>query len=159
MIRPLVLSALLPAALGAARLQGQQRVTVQPEGRVDVLAARRTAVQGGVGVNVPAGRSVRLELVGAAGASTIGGDAGFSTRLDGIARYLLDPDFVSRWGAYGGGGLGARYDRGAGWRGVLIALIGLEGPRWGGVVPFVEVGYGGGARVGAGVRRAVAERR
>jgi hypothetical protein len=110
-------------------------------------------------VSLPAGRSVRLELVSAAGASTVGGNIGFSTRLEGVARYLLDPDFVSQWGAYGGGGLGARYDRGAGWRGVLIALIGLEGPRWGGVVPFVEVGYGGGARVGGGVRRVVAGRR
>jgi hypothetical protein len=158
-IRAVVPSALLLAALGAARLQGQQRVRVQPEGRVDVLAARRTAVHGGIGVNLPAGRSVRLELVSAVGASTVGGNTGFSTRLEGVARYLLDPDFVSRWGAYGGGGLGARYDRGAGWRGVLIALIGLEGPRWGGVVPFVEAGYGGGARVGAGVRMAVADRR
>jgi hypothetical protein len=158
-IRAAVLSALLLAALGAARLQGQQRLTLQPEGRVDVLAARRTAVQGGIGVSLPAGRSVRLELVSAAGASTVGGYIGFSTRLEGVARYLLDPDFDSRWGAYGGGGLGARYDRGAGWRGVLIALIGLEGPRWGGVVPFVEAGYGGGSRVGAGVRRALPERR
>ena len=159
MIRAVVLSAALLIGLGATRLQGQRRVTMQPEGRVDVLAARRTAVHGGIGVNLPAGRSLRLELVSAVGASTNGGDAGFSARIEGVARYLLDPDFVSRWGAYGGGGLGARYDRGAGWRGVLIALIGVEGPRWGGVVPFVEAGYGGGTRVGVGVRRAVAERR
>jgi hypothetical protein len=158
-IRLAVLRAALLAALGAAHLQGQQRITIQPEARVDVLAARRAAVQGGVGVSLPAGRSLRLELVGAAGASTIGGPTGLSARLDGIARFLLDPDFISRWGGYGGGGLGARYDRGAGWRGVLVALIGLEGPKAGGVVPFVEVGYGGGARVGAGVRTAVAGRR
>jgi hypothetical protein len=158
-IRPAVVRAFLLGAVGTTRLQGQQRVTMQPEARVDVLAAQHAAVQGGIGVNLAAGRSLRLELVGAAGASAIGSSTGLSARLDGVARFLLDPDFVSRWGAYGGGGLGARYDRGAGWRGVLIALIGLEWPRWGRVLPFVEAGYGGGARIGAGARSALVGRR
>jgi hypothetical protein len=38
-------------------------------------------------------------------------------------------------------------------------VLGIEGPASGAVVPAVEVGFGGGLRVGVAIRRAMAGRR
>lgn len=131
----------------------------QPEVRVDAIAARATVIHAGVGAAIPVSRYVRLELVGAAG-SLVGRRGGaFSARADGLARFVLDPEFSARWTAYAGGGVSARYDEPGDWRGLLVMLFGTEGPRWRGVVPFGEVGYGGGFRVGFGLRRAIVGRR
>ncbi len=147
------------AALGTVattpRAHAQLSRQLRPEIRVDAIVARRSAVHAGLGASVPLARAVRLELAGGAG-STIGrGDDGFSGRVDVIGRFLLDPEYQFRWGAYVGGGLSLRYDHRSDWRGFLGLVLGLEAPRRGGIVPFFEVGYGGGVRIGAGVRRAV----
>jgi hypothetical protein len=47
-----------------------------------------------------------------------------------------------------------RYEAAPDWRGVLVALVGLEGPKWGSWTPFIEAGYGGGVQIGFGLRRA-----
>lgn len=117
------------------------------------------AFQGGVGVTVPAGTNLRASLVGGVGGSTEHGRRGVSARIDGIARFLLDPTFATAWTPYAGGGMSLRYDRGPHWRGVLVLLLGIEGPPRGSVVPFVEAGWGGGVRVGFGFRRALRGRR
>ena len=144
-------------ALGAraAAAQGRGSLALQPSGRVDVLASRIRAVQAGVGLDARAGRYVRLGLVGAAGESWYAGRSGLSARIEAVGRFVLDPEFATRWAPYITGGIGARYDRVGSWRGVLSAGIGLEGPNANGVVPFVEVGYGGGLRLGIGLRRAL----
>lgn len=145
--------------LAVVAAEAQRPGGLQPEARLDVLASRRTALHAGVGVSAAVERYVRLELLAAAGASWRRGGAVGSARVDGVARFMLDPEFAAPWAPYAGGGIGARWDAGDGWRGVFIALLGVEGPRWGSVVPFVEIGYGGGARVGAGLRKALQGRR
>jgi len=118
-----------------------------------------TAVQAGVELSAAASHNLRLAIVGAAGGSWAHGASGLSARADLVGRFLLDPDFQMHWAPYAGGGVGARYDRIGDWRGVLIAVIGIEGPDWNGVVPFIEAGVGGGARFGIGLRAAQHARR
>lgn len=150
----------LAVVLCTARCEAQLGVSLQPEGRVDAFIARIVAVQAGVGVSVPAGTNLRVSLVGAMGGSEErGGAVDMSARVDGVARFLLDPTFGTRWTPYAGGGMSLRYDRGPEWRGVLVLLVGVEGPRTGGVVPFIEAGWGGGVRVGFGFRKALPRER
>jgi hypothetical protein len=158
--RSTLVLAILAVLLCAGRGEAQQRgALLQPAVRADAFFARIVAFQAGVGVSVPAGTNVRVSLVGAMGGSTEDGRRGVSARVDGVARFLLDPTFATHWVPYAGGGVSLRYDRAPRWRGVLVVLLGLEGPRRGGVVPFVEAGWGGGVRVGFGFRRALRGRR
>jgi hypothetical protein len=154
-VRALLAAASLGIAAFAPGAHAQQArdMVIQPAARVDVFVARITAVQAGIEGDIAAGRYVRLGMVGAVGGSWHGGASGVSARSEVVGRFLVDPDFITRWAPYAGAGLGVRYDRIADWRGVLIAVLGVEGPDWGGVVPFIEAGYGGGARVGVGLRR------
>jgi len=71
----------------------------------------------------------------------------------------VDPLREFRWAPYGSGGLGAIYDGDEHWRGVLIGALGIEGPAVGRMMPAFEVGFGGGARFGVVVRRAMPGRR
>jgi hypothetical protein len=137
----------------------QPSLEFRPEVRVDAILARRSALHAGFGASVPLGRSVRLELAGAAGSIVGRGDNGFSGRVDAIGRFVLDPFYQSRWGAYTGGGISLRYDRDVDWRGLLALVVGLEGRLRDGVLPFVEIGYGGGVRIGGGLRWASRSRR
>lgn len=154
--RPLLACALLAAlatSAAPARAQLHEPGRVQPAGRVDVLASHVTAVQAGTELSVPAGRALRLAFIGGAGGSWADGESGLSARAELVGRFLLDPDFSARWAPYVGGGGGTRYDHITGWRAVLVVFVGMEGPNWNGVVPFVEAGYGGGGRIGLGLRK------
>ncbi|HEY9515549.1 MAG TPA: hypothetical protein VIQ74_07725 [Gemmatimonadaceae bacterium] len=144
-------------APGAAAQRSDSRL--QAAGRVDVLSAEVTAVHAGVELSAIAGRYTRIAAVGGVGGSWNADSSGISTRGEILGRFVLDPDFAVRWAPYAAGGLGVRYDRIVGWRADLIAALGLEGPNWNGVVPFFEVGYGGGARFALGLRRARAHGR
>ncbi|HEX6535518.1 MAG TPA: hypothetical protein VF041_13060 [Gemmatimonadaceae bacterium] len=150
---PLAAALLLAGAVAPARAQFREPARVQPAGRVDVLASHITAIQAGTELSLPAGRALRLSLVGGAGGSWADGRSGLSARAELAGRFLLDPNFSARWAPYVGGGGGARYDHIAGWRAVLVVFVGMEGPNWNGVIPFVEVGYGGGGRIGLGLRK------
>jgi hypothetical protein len=130
----------------------------QPEARVDVIAGAVSAVHAGVGVNIPAGYYARVGLVGAAGAR-LSGDAGASARVDAIARFLFDPFFEKRWGLSAGGGVSVRYDDDAGWRPFLAVVVDLEPPGRGPVIPALQVGVGGGVRVGVALRKRDGRRR
>lgn len=133
------------------RAQGSRIV---PEGRLDAIIARRTAVQAAIGADVALSPEIHLELAAGLGASAgRGGAAGLSARTDALVRFLVDPGHTMRWSPYLGGGIGARYDRGLEWRGVAILVAGASGPRWGHWRPFVEAGFGGGVRLGFGIRR------
>lgn len=140
-------SALAPQGV-AAQLQSR----IQTGARLDVLASTITAVQAGIELNTAASTNVRVALTTAAGESWSHGHTGLSARADLVARFLLDPDFSMRWAPYAGGGLGIRYDKIGNWRGTIIAVLGVEGPNWSGVVPFAEGGFGGGVRLGVGFR-------
>lgn len=144
--------AMLP--LAAASAQSAKGLLLQPAGRVDVFVSSITAVQAGAELSAVAGRYMRVAAVGGVGGSWNDGSSGLSARAEVIGRFMLDPDFRTRWAPYAAGGLGARYDHvGAGWRATLIIALGVEGPNWNGVVPFFEAGYGGGARFGMGLRK------
>ncbi|MHB1073260.1 MAG: hypothetical protein ACYC3Q_10610 [Gemmatimonadaceae bacterium] len=130
----------------------------QPEGRLDLIAGSVSAVHAGVGVNVPAGYYARVGLLAAAGAR-VSGDGGASARVDAIARFLFDPVFEERWGLSAGGGVSVRYDGGTGWRPFLVVVVDLEAPGRGPVIPAVQVGLGGGVRVGVALRKRDGRRR
>lgn len=145
------------AALAAPRASAQlsRGPLIQPAGRVDVFVSSVTAVHAGVELSAVAGRYMRIAAVGGLGGSWSDGSSGPSARAELVGRFLLDPDFTSRWAPYAAGGVGARYDRVAdGWRGTLILALGMEGPNLEGVVPFFEAGFGGGARFSVGLRKA-----
>ena len=85
------------------------------------------------------------------------GAAVFSGRVDLATRFLLDPFHEFSWGPYAGAGFSAqflRWDRRTNWRGDLLVLIGIEGPAHAGWRTAVELGLGGGARLGVVLRRA-----
>jgi hypothetical protein len=154
--------ALLSVATGA---QAQvPSPSVQPEVRLDAIAGHEPAVQVGAGVQVPMGYYVRLGLVGAVGVATedrkalVGSpDAPpgpLDARADLFVRFLLDPFRQSRFGLSVGGGLSARAEPGDRVRPRLLVAMDVEGRRSShGVVPALQVGLGGGVRVGVILRR------
>ncbi|HEX2693352.1 MAG TPA: hypothetical protein VHL12_04760 [Gemmatimonadaceae bacterium] len=134
---------------------------VQPEVRVDGIFARTTGIEAALGLTVPTGIYVRTGLIGGLG----GGPHGVEGRTDLVARFSMDPFRQSRWAPYAGAGLSGRYRTAAagGARAYLLVFLGIEGPlrrgAAGGWVPALEVGLGGGTRVGIGIRKGIPERR
>lgn len=156
-------SAAAAALTIASAIVGAQvpRQRVQVETRGDVIAAKWTAVEGGLGFSIPSGHDVRSGAVVAAG----GGARGFESRLDLFSRFTIDPFRQSRWGLYAGGGLSGRYAQEdfPHTHGYLLAFAGAEGPIVGGDasgwVPAIEVGLGGGTRAAFILRRGIRGRR
>jgi hypothetical protein len=160
--RCLAVFGLVVSILGPAPASGQMPTqAVQSEVRVDGIFARTSGVEAGFGVSIPAGIYVRTGLAGGAGA----GRHGVESRADFIARFSLDPFRQNRWAPYAGAGVSGRFravaDGGA--KGYLLVLLGLEGPLLNGEVsgwmPAVELGLGGGARLGLILRRGINGRR
>ena len=140
------------AVVPCARAQQAARRTLPPlELRVDAIDPRSTTsgtLQAGVGVNVPLGSYVRLELDGAGGVTRRADADHHSGRGDAIARFLLDPFAESPWGLSIGGGMSALFAEGARTHTYLVVVADLEAPRVVGIVPALQVGLGGGLRVG-----------
>ena len=160
--RAVVALALALAVLSPFPLSGQiPTQSVQSEVRVDGLLARSSGVEAGYGVTIPAGIYLRSGLVGAVGA----GRHGVESRVDFISRFSLDPFRQGRWAPYAGAGLSGRFRASAdgGAKAFLLVYLGLEGPlpygKLSGWVPAVELGLGGGARLGVILRRGIAGRR
>ena len=151
------LAVMLPV-VGSAQIV-QQRI--QSEVRLDAIFARSAGVEAAYGFTVPVGIYVRSGVVAGVGV----GRHGVEGRTDFIARFSFDPFRQTRWAPYAGAGLSGRYrsklDEGA--RAHLLVFLGVEGPlplgELSGWVPAVEVGLGGGARVGLILRRGVNARR
>lgn len=145
---------------GRASTQVVQQ-NLQSEARLDAIFARSSAVHSAFGFTVPAGIYVRSGLIAGIGA----GRHGVEGRSDLIARFSFDPFRQNRWAPYAGAGLSGRYrsklDGGS--RGYLLVYLGVEGPlplgERKGWVPAVEVGLGGGVRVGLVLRQGVNARR
>jgi hypothetical protein len=148
-----------PRDIHAQRANRTPAPRVQPEVRADFVDARAPAAHIGLGLSVPASTYVRLGVVAAAGQAWSDGAGVFAGRVDALARFVVDPLREFRWAPYATGGVGAIYDEDQRWRGVLIGALGIEGPATGRVVPALEVGFGGGGRVGISVRRAMPGRR
>jgi hypothetical protein len=142
----------------ALRAQGQvPSPSAHPEIRLDVIAGHEPAVQAGAGVQIPMGYYVRMGLDGAVGVP-VGADAPSPRRADAradlLVRFLLDPFRQSRYGLSVGGGLSARAEPGDHVRPRLLVAMDLEGRRSShGMVPALQVGLGGGVRVGVILRR------
>ena len=151
------LAAMLPV-VGRAQIVQQK---IQSEGRLDAIFARSAGVEAAYGFTVPVGIYVRSGIVAGVGV----GRHGVEGRTDFISRFSFDPFRQTRWAPYAGAGLSGRYrsklDEGA--RAYLMVFLGVEGPlplgELSGWVPAVEVGLGGGARVGLILRRGVNARR
>jgi hypothetical protein len=151
-------AALIVGATTSVRGQGVPSSDVSPELRADVLIGRQPAVQVGAGVQIPFGYYVRLGLDGAVGVRLDDGSGSARSRADArvdlVTRFLLDPFRQSRYGLSLGGGIGLRAEPGDHVRAVLLAAADLEGARWSsGWVPAVQLGLGGGARLGIVLRR------
>ena len=162
--RFVILAASIIGIVGSVRPAVGQRSTptspsVQPEARADFINARAAAAHLGVGVSVAAGTYVRLGLVAAAGQAWRDGERVGAGRVDALVRFVVDPFREFRWAPYAAGGVGGMYDTDERWRSVLVGVLGIEGPSLGSIVPAFEVGFGGGTRVGAVVRRALPGRR
>ena len=150
--RGMILVAL--AAPSVARAQTVPGESVQPEVRIDaIISEKRTALQAGGGLQIPAGYYVRIGIIGAAGADVGSGGSDASARLDVTGRFLLDPFRQNRWGFSAGAGVSLRgraHDR---VRPYLVTVIDLEGPRsTNGIAPAFQLGLGGGVRIGAAMR-------
>jgi hypothetical protein len=119
--------------------------------RIDAIDVRSTTfgtLQAGVGTNVPLGYYVRLEIDGAGGATRRDTIDHASGRADVLARFLLDPFAESTWGFSIGGGMSAFFAEGSRGHGYLVVVADLEAPPVGAVVPALQLGLGGGFRVG-----------
>jgi hypothetical protein len=152
--------ALLAVAIAGAPapLRAQQIARPRIEARLDYLGPEPHAVHAGVGLNVPVGTYLRVGLIGAGGTSWNDGRTGTSLRADVIGRFTFDPFRERRWGLSAGAGLSVRHDQVNSERGrtrpLLALVIDLEGPRAGSFAPALQLGLGGGARIGAIVRHA-----
>jgi len=148
------LAAIAAAPVSAPAQSEPFKPAVQFEARLDALGGPPAGVQAGVGANIAAGYYVRIGADAAGGASSREGAAVASGRVDVVTRYLLDPFHEFRWGPYAGAGFSAQWDRRTNWRGALLLLVGVEGPARAGWRTAVELGLGGGARLGVVLRRA-----
>ena len=131
-------------------MRGQQ---LQPDVRVDVLGPAPASSQPGLGLTAALGLYAR---VGANVGYAPNADArwiGDHWRGDVLARVILDPFREQRWGFSIGGGLSVRRHT------YLAAVLDLEGPKIGGMLPAVQVGVSGGVRGAIILRRAVKDRR
>lgn len=151
----LVIASIALGARPPLHAQAASRPRPRAEARVDYLGPNPDVVHAGIGVNVAAGTYLRVSLVGAGGASWEEGRTAGSMRADVIGRFLFDPFRERRWGLSAGGGLSVRYDRVSGgrhWRPLLALVVDFEGPPKGSIVPALQIGLGGGARVGLIIR-------
>ncbi len=130
----------------------------QPELRADVIIGRQSAVQAGVGIQIPLGYYVRLGADGALGVRTRAVDGSrVDGRVDLVGRFLLDPFLQSPIGVSGGAGLSARFDAGERVVPLLLVVVDIEGRHAvSGWAPALQLGLGGGTRIGMVLRRAAA---
>ena len=132
----------------------------EPEVRADVIFGHQPAVQVGGGVQLPFGYYVRLGLDAAVGlriddATRLSATPRVDGRADVLVRFLLDPFRQTAYGLSLGGGMSVRAEPGDRLRPLLLAVVELEGRRRAnGWVPAVQVGLGGGVRLGLILRRA-----
>ena len=154
-LMPMMRSALLLAAValtaGTVRAQDVQQVQVTfvPQARLDLIAGKVTALHAGLGILTPLSSYFALGGTVAAGVSR----TGFSGRGDLYGRFSLDPYHAYYWEPYLGGGITVRADGGGpGTRTYLLGIVGFNGPSAGGIAPGVELGLGGGVRLGVTLR-------
>lgn len=144
----LVLSIVPSVALSQIPAESNTR----PELRFDAILARATLLQSGVGIAVRTGYNVRAHVALAGGVALRDGLTRSSARGDATLRLLLDPFSETRAGLSIGGGLSILYDGFEQTRPVGVLLIGIEGTARAARVWALELGLGGGVRVGLVLR-------
>jgi len=133
--------------------RAQTRPPAYAEYRADGIVGRGTTVQGGLGASVPLGIYVRLGIDAAGGATWRDETTRASGRVDVIGRFLLDPFRETPIGLSFGGGLSVPYaDGDARVRPYFTVVVDVEGRTRGPVTPALQVGLGGGVRVGLVLR-------
>jgi hypothetical protein len=147
-----ILLALAPLA-GAVAQSAIARPVRYMEYRADAITGDGETLHGGAGLTVPIGYYVRVGFIGAAGATWRDDATRPSARTDVIARFSLDPFREVPVGLSLGGGVSVRYEEGRRVRPYLTAVIDVEGRRRGAFTPAVQIGLGGGARIGFVLRR------
>jgi hypothetical protein len=124
------------------------------EYRADAIVMRGVATEVGAGVVIPADTYVRLSIDGAAGPTWRDGSVHASGRVDAIGRFLLDPFRETPVAVSLGGGVSVPYVSGYGRvRPYLAVVVDIEGRMRGGFTPALQLGLGGGARIGVVIRR------
>jgi len=137
----------------ASTARGQNQPPPYAEYRADALVGRGTTAQAGGGVIVPLGIYVRLGIDAAAGATWRDQTTRASGRVDVISRFLLDPFRETPVGLSLGGGLSLPYTDGdQRLRPYLTVVIDVEGRVHGPLTPALQVGLGGGTRIGVVLR-------
>jgi hypothetical protein len=127
----------------------------QLEARADALIARTTAFHAGFGANLVTGTYVRAGVLGAAGVRSVDQELRESGRLDAFARFHVDPFREFPGAVYVTGGATVLFDSGTDPRVRGIFGVGVEGRAWSGRwIPGLEIGIGGGVRIGATLRKA-----
>lgn len=138
----------------ASEAQQRRRVPPYAEFRADGIFGHGGAAQAGAGIVFPLGVYTRLSVDGAAGPLWHDDAVHASGRVDVIARFLLDPLRETRYGLSVGGGITLPYADGDKRVGTfLTAVIDLERRMSRGVTPALQIGLGGGTRIGVVLRR------
>lgn len=145
--------AALPATLRAQRTPG-----IAPALRADAIVARAPSLLAGAGLEIPAGIYVRVGLDAEAGATWRDATTAATGRADAIARFLLDPFREVPIGVSVGGGVSVPLGARSGGRDPYLTLVvDIEGRVHHGIAPALQLGLGGGARVGFVLRRSTAQ--
>jgi len=150
-LRTLSVSLVLTLATTRVALgQAAYQLRVTPELRADVVRLNDSfGVEAGGGVQIPMGYYTRIGVTAAAG----GIASNSSGRLDVVARFLFDPFLQQRWGMSAGAGISLRARGNDRVRPYLLTVIDFEGPHSAsGVSPALQVGLGGGVRLGGAIR-------
>jgi hypothetical protein len=147
--------AVLAATLLASSLHAQiSRPTRSLEWRVDALVAQGTGALGGAMLHLPLSTYARVGLGAESGVVVHGGATRSVTRADVIFRGLFDPLRETPRGVSIGGGVTVTNARDGDWRPYVALVVDFEGARRGGYAPAVQLGLGGGARLGFALRQA-----
>jgi hypothetical protein len=155
-VRISLITALVATGVSMSAPLAAQEPPISKEVRLDGLVARHAALEVGASVIVPGGVYVRTALTAATGLAWRDGTTASATRVEVISRFLLDPFRESPYGLSVGGGLGATNAAGGPhWRPYLAFLFDLELMRMGGTTPAIQLGLGGGARLGVVLRSGV----
>jgi hypothetical protein len=138
--------------LGATVSRAQLAPQRYAEYRLDAISGRGNTVQAGAGLNVPEGIYVRLAFDAAIGTTWRDGAAHPSGRGDVIARFLLDPLRESPLGLSLGGGVSVPVVQDDRVRPYATIVVDLEGRMRGHWTPALQLGLGGGTRLGVALR-------
>lgn len=126
------------------------------EARAELLAARNTTMQVGAAALWPVSPYLRVGVLAAAGVTSgpaTSDDHAASARAEVVARFTPNPDPSARWRPYGQATAGVLAVRGNTGRALVSVALGAEHSPIGIVRPAIELGIGGGLRVGIALRR------